>query len=621
MRSLVLGCLLPLLAAAAPDPHPPPQNSAELEQALRRLLAEHRIPGCGVALVTRTQDVWIAGLGKAHLTADRDTTPDTLFRIGSTSKTFVALAVLKLQEEGRLNLNDPVRTRAPGLAFSNPWEASDPVRIVHLLEHTAGFDDLHLKDYAHNDPDPIPLADGLAHCATSCVSRWRPGTLMSYCNAGPPMAAYIVEQVTGIPFEEYVANQFFQPIGLHTATYFYPAETPEQLARLYAKDGVTPQPYWHILVRPSGAINASARDMAAYLRFFLNRGEVDARALLQPESLERMERPGTGLGAGLGLTTGYGLCNYTSERGGVLWHGHNGGVNGGLTEMAYSPDLGVGYAFMINSENGAGFEPIAELLAAYLTRDLPKPPLPPPATVDPELPPQFSGFYKLASSRNASLRFLDWVLSDAHLSFNPSHLVTDPLLGPARLLPAVTPRTFRSPEGPAATRGFTEVDGRRLYWAGMATFEQVPPWTVWTPRVVGGLWLGLSLSTLLFGLVWVPRWLRGRLEPDSGIFLRSCPLVATLACAVAAGMFLAATRNTSLLFARYGEPTLWSIAFCGLTVLFLLAAVVGVLAALRRPPVSTRRLVRWHALFASLLHTVVALYLLYWGVIGWRTWT
>lgn len=617
----MLGCLLPLLLNAAPAPLTPPQNLVELEQALRNLLAAHRIPGCGVALVTRTQDVWIAGLGKAHLTADRDTTPDTLFRIGSTSKTFAALAVLKLQEEGRLNLNDPVRARAPALAFRNPWEESDPVRIVHLLEHTAGFDDLRLKDYAHNDPDPIPLADGLAQCATSCVSRWRPGTLMSYCNAGPSLAAYIVQQVTGISFEEYVANELFRPIGMHTATYFYPAEDAGRMARLYAKDGVTPQPYWHILVRPSGSINASARDMAACVRFYLNRGEVNSQALLRPESLERMERPGTGLGVSLGLTTGYGLCNYTSERHRVLWHGHNGGVNGGLTEMAYSPELGVGYAFMINSENGAGFEPIAELLAAFLTRDLPTPPLPPLATVDPELPPQFSGYYKLASSRNATLRFLDWILTDVHLTFNGSQLVADPLLGPARSYPAVTPRTFRSPDGPAATRAFAEVEGRRLYWAGMATFEQVPPWVAWTPRVVGGLWLVWGLSTLLFGLVWVPRWLRGRLEPDSGIFLRSCPLVATLACATAAGMLFASTRNTSLLFARYGLPTPWSMAFCGLTVLFLLAAIVGVLAALRRPPVSTRRLVRWHALLGSLLHTVVALYLLYWGVIGWRTWT
>jgi CubicO group peptidase (beta-lactamase class C family) len=73
----------------------------------------------------------------------------------------------------------------PEVTFSNRWEATDPVRLVHLMEHTTGFDDIHLREYASNDPTPIALKEALAYGAASRVSRWRPGTRMAYCNSGP----------------------------------------------------------------------------------------------------------------------------------------------------------------------------------------------------------------------------------------------------------------------------------------------------------------------------------------------------------------------------------------------------------------------------------------------------
>ncbi len=119
----------------------------------------------------------------------RDATGDTLFRIGSISKMFVSLSVLMLQEQGQLALDDLVRSRIPDVAFENPWEQTDPVRIVHLLEHTTGFDDLTFREYAHGRL--VTLKEGLDYEPRSRKSRWRPGTRFSYCNSGPPMAAYI----------------------------------------------------------------------------------------------------------------------------------------------------------------------------------------------------------------------------------------------------------------------------------------------------------------------------------------------------------------------------------------------------------------------------------------------
>ena len=79
-------------------------------------------------------------------------TADTLFRIGSTSKAFVSLSILMLADQGKLSLDDPVHKLAPEVWFENRWESSDPVRVVHLLEHTTGWDDFHLREYAKKRP-------------------------------------------------------------------------------------------------------------------------------------------------------------------------------------------------------------------------------------------------------------------------------------------------------------------------------------------------------------------------------------------------------------------------------------------------------------------------------------
>ena len=93
----------------------------------------------------------------ADVADHKPATAETLFRIGSVSKAFAAMAALQLQEEGKLKITDTVKQWVPDVAFDNPWEATDPVRLVHLMEHTTGFDDIHMREYALNDPTPIRL--------------------------------------------------------------------------------------------------------------------------------------------------------------------------------------------------------------------------------------------------------------------------------------------------------------------------------------------------------------------------------------------------------------------------------------------------------------------------------
>jgi len=172
-----------------------PKTLDELKVAIEKIRTETHTPAVGIALVNDKGPLWVASLGEAnsekHIKADED----TMYRIGSVSKMFVALAVQKLVEEGKLHLNDKVRNLVPDVAFNNPWEDMHPILLVHLLEHTTGWDDMHLAEYAHNQSTPINLKEALEFHPDSRTSRWIPGTRHAYCNTGPAVTLWFMKIV------------------------------------------------------------------------------------------------------------------------------------------------------------------------------------------------------------------------------------------------------------------------------------------------------------------------------------------------------------------------------------------------------------------------------------------
>jgi CubicO group peptidase (beta-lactamase class C family) len=632
VRALVLGLAAIGLAGAgraqtpAADSLPPPRTIPELEARIRGVLAETRTPAVGIALVERDSVVWVAGLGKADVASGRDATAETLFRIGSTSKAFVSLLVLLLEGEGKLSLDDRVRERAPEIAFTNRWEETDPVRIVHLLEHATGWDDLALRDYANSDPAPISLRRGLDFNPKTRESRWRPGTRVSYCNSGPSVAAYIVEGLAGRTFEDLVRERLFQPIGMTTATYFPPADAAA-LATLYHADGVTPFPYWHILQRPAGAINASARDMAAYVRFLLNRGAVDGRQVVAAAAIARMERPASSLTARSGLPLGYGLHLATYVDSQFVWVGHDGGVNGGITMMAYRPEQGVGFAFMINAGNGGAVRRIGRLVRDYLTRDAARPDPPAVAAVS-GLARERAGWYRADNPRVQGLYFVEWLTGVVHLAAGDSGLTVKPVVGRARAYVAVDERRFRRPHEPVATLALVDdpENGRPQAIEVMGyllpgSLHRVPAWSVWLPAVLAALFVLGVVTTGLVTVGWGVRaaWrrLRRRKSPVRHPAVRLWPLAALGALVLFVGTVAVSMEDV---IPRFGVPSVWSVTVFLSTVLFPVAAVGGLAAVWRAPRAETGRWVWWYGLVVSTLNLVAAGFFGWGGMIAWRPW-
>lgn len=601
------------------EPPKPAQSIAELRQQLEGILKDSHTPGVSVAIVHRDGPEWVAALGLADVANHREVTPETLFRIGSTSKAFASMAILLLVDQGKLSLDDPVHNLVPEVWFENRWEANNPVRVVHLLEHTTGWDNMHLREYAKDAPG-MGLLEGLEYHHHSRTSRWPPGTRMAYCNSGPAVAAYIVEKLAGQRFEDFVTQKLFQPIGMKTATYFQPPDAAT--TTLYHDDGKTPYRYWHILLRPAGAINASARDMAAYLQFYLNRGTVNGVIVIPAAHIERMESPASTWAAKEGLKPGYGLGNYWNFHDGYEYHGHDGGVEGGLTDMAYMPQSGAGYFFSINAGNGEAFDRIGKAIRGYVTSKFPRPALP-EAGVLPENADQYAGWYQPDSPSYELTRFLERLQGLTMVSFKDGRMFMINTGGKETFVP-VAGMQFRripkeeAPEPVAATILLLPKDeGRFLLTGESTTMKRIPLWMALSEILLTAF---VVLSVASIG-VYAPFWILGGLSRKrrrpAERALRIWPLLAILSLAAFVGILILSSSDW---IRRFGNLTVWSALLCLLTITFALAVVASVIAVLKARGHEVRRGVLRYSVIVTAALVIALLYLAYWGLIGLRTW-
>ena len=628
MKWMILAVLIFLLTSIClpgekSDAPRPAQSTDELRQQLEKILKDAHTNGASVAIVHKDRPEWVTGLGIADVASGRAATSDTLFRIGSTSKAFTSLSILMLADQGKLTLDDPVHKLVPDVWFENRWEASDPIRIVNVLEHTTGWDDLHLREYAKQAPDNMSVREGLDYDHHSRTSRWRPGTRMSYCNSGPPVAAYIVEKLTGQKFEDFVQQNLFLPIGMKTATYFEPA--PGRATTLYHDDGKTPYQYGHILMRPAGSINASANDMAAYLQFYLNRGAVGGKQIVPASDIDRMEIPTSTWAAKDGMKAGYGLSNYWSVHEGFVYHGHDGGVEGGITDMSYMPDYGVGYFYSINSENGDAFDKIGNAIRGYITSNLQKPPVPAVAPL-PANAADYAGWYEPNSPRTEITHFISRLTGLTWIQFKDGRLLSSSMGSLNDTYLPVTATQFRhvpkkeSLDPIPSLALLTPNQEGRFIQSGFSAMvlKRIPTWYAISEILLTAFVVLSMLSIVLYAPLWIFGGLIKRRRRPAERPMRLWPLVAVLSLLAFVGIFMLCSDD---LIDRMGNQTIWSEALFLSTVSYGIAVLFSAIAWWRAPKESVRRGVRAYSRIVTIALLISAFYLAYWDVIGLKTWT
>jgi CubicO group peptidase (beta-lactamase class C family) len=620
---MVLGLAFSFHAAA--DTGDSPRSIPQLQAAIEKVLKETKTPGAGIAIVSSNQVEWVAGIGNADVATGQPVTTNTLFRLGSLSKTFVAIAALQLREEGKLKLSDTVKQWVPEMTFINPWEATHPLRLVHLLEQTSGFDDMHFREFALNDPTPVSLKDALARDFACRVCRWPPGTRMSYCNAAPAVMAAVIEKASGEAFEDYVQEHIFKPLHMDTAGYSYNPAVEQRLARLYHPDGVTPYPYWHFALRPSAAANASVTDMACYLRFYLQRGSLGGRQVLQSASIDRMETTETMPSAGLGRMYNYGLCNYSTAEGPFVFRGHGGVLMGANAQMTYLPNQGRGYIVMFNSGRLDARRRIGELLNRYMTNDLVAPALPPVVSVQPALRQHYQGYYQFISPTMQWSYGFERLMRVTKLTFDDGGLSTSTYgLKRDRCVP-MSDRLFRhTNESIAMVALLPDADGETLIQRGFDTFKKISPLRVWSQLIATGLVSVLILSSVVLAPVWICRKLFSKSYKTRPVLLRAWAAVA--AALLAAFDFLILWAFRGLVISKYfpdlslGTVNPLTASIMLTSVAFPLVAMACLCVAWRERKTPMKRHVYWQSVLVGLAALAVAVYYAFWGLIGLRLW-
>jgi len=354
----------------------------EIEKLFKNWMERLQPPGAVLGVIVDGELVFVKAAGVREKTNDAPVTPDTVFRIASMTKSFTAMSILKLRDEGKLSLDDPVSRYVPEVAtLRYPTSDSAVLTIRHLLTHSEGF------------PEDNPWGDRQLAQSDKTMRDWirtgipfstSPGTAFEYSNYGFAILGQIVAKVSGRPYADYVRDNILLPLGMKSSK-FEMSEVPrEHIALGYRREDNAwkPEPILaHGSFGAMGGLWTTAPDLARYVAFLMSafppRDEAD-RGPIKRSSAREMQQvwrwsPGSafrstvdaplqmgsgGYGYGLGVSND---CRY------AYVVGHGGGLPGYGSLMRWLPEYGVGLIGMSN-QTYQGFNSLFNDVAAALQR-------------------------------------------------------------------------------------------------------------------------------------------------------------------------------------------------------------------------------------------------------------
>ncbi len=617
--SLLSGVILMSIVSGRGFPHQTDVRAAqsldELKPRIVEIIDVHDVPGVAVSIIEDNSITWSGGFGLANRLGVDTISATSSFRAASISKTVTAIAVMQLVESGGLKLSDPVQQLAPEIDIRNPWQESDPVRVVHLLEHTAGLDDMHYGNAFNVAGDgAIPLLAAINRDAHSLKVRWRPGTRFAYSNPGYAIAGYLVEKISGVSFAEYSQKRIFGPLGMKHSAVVFNNNVRSRLVQGYKKDGITPVTAYPVIFAPASGLVTSAADMGILVRALLSGGVVNGKRLLRRTSVNRMREVKTGSVAESGLLHGYGLGNYSRVTRKLAWYGHGGGLNGFSSIYAYSPDHGVGYSILINRSNATtAVTEIETQLRNYLSRNI-FTSFPESRFVTQENIAVVSGWYRQANSRRTLLRPWDILFGIVHVEPSKFGVLVSPLFaGSDNYLP-VSDTTFRRESEPIASLAFLHTGETVRMVTSWQEFIRVSSLSATGPAIA----VLLSIAILASAVVTLPLSLIFRLARRRGRHpLAAARLLLFLGALAFFSMPVLLASADVIHLAGWNWRTL-SFLGAGLTFIFLsIALFMFMLRNLKKPVPLAGKI---YMFTSGLAGTLLSIGLVGWAIVGYSAW-
>lgn len=528
ITTLILSLISPYSTVFAQSQAVDSLNPKQLETFFDGLLAAQleifHIPGATIAVVQGDKMIFAKGYGSSEVVVEQPkpvVADQTLFSVASLSKLFVWTAVMQLVEQGKVDLKADVNLYLKD--FKIPSTYSQPVTLLDLMNHTTGFEENSLEEYVRTEGERQPLGKYLA---THMPKRVRPsGALTAYSNYGASLAGYIVSQVSGLPFEQYVEDYIFKPLQMQHSTFRQPlpASLVDKMALGYHYAGgrYHSDPTSWSQSFPAAALRTTATDLANFMIAHLQKGRVGASRILQENTIAQMhEQSFTNDPKVNGFAHGFMVVTLNNYR--LLAHlGDNQDFHSGLI---LSPELQVGLVVAYNGQNGvlAVMNTIRAFMDHFYPANSAVVTSPPASAAGLETVAKYAGNYRPARSEYSTRGKIVGMLQSITVQAAGPHDLIISLGFPPQLqwhYLESSPGVFRSVDQPPSLFGdtiFRADSTGQIYYL----FQENNPTTAYLkqpwyaePEFNLGL-LGVCMVVFLAFLGWIPLrlWLYRRLK-------------------------------------------------------------------------------------------------------------
>lgn len=408
-------------------------------------LERDNIAGATIVVVKDGQILFTKGYGYADREKKIPVSPDeTLFRPGSISKLFTWTSVMQLHQQGKLDLDRDVNEY---LDFKIPDAFGKPITLKNIMTHTAGFEE-QVKDLFVTGNEPPDLGN---YVKTHIPTRiYPPGSTPAYSNYATALAGYIVERVSGRPFDAYVAENIFKPLGMNNSTFAQPlpADLAPKMSNGYRLASGKPEPFEMVTAYPAGSLSSTASDMAKFMLAHLQNGQFNGAQILKPETAQLMHSRLFGLDdAANGMCYGF----YEGSSNGHRIIGHGGDTIAFHSDLHLIPDTGVGFFVSYNSAGKGDSSPRTVLWDAFLNRYYPYTPQSQVLDSAKSDAQGVTGTYMVSRRSDTSFLRVASVIGEAKVSANEDGSVAvDALTEPSgqpKHWQEIAPLTFRDVNG------------------------------------------------------------------------------------------------------------------------------------------------------------------------------
>lgn len=345
--------------------------SSHIDQYIQEQMAQKNIVGMSVVIVQEEEITYLKGFGSASLEKHTMVTPRTIFDLASCSKSFTAMAVLLLWNEGLIDLDKPLKYYIPEFSMEDE-EISAQITVKQLLNQTSGIPgNIHepVAFQCKDDPQDKNAFEILIEAMKNIRTNRPPGSSFEYTNLNYSLLGALVEKVSGKCFEDFMEERIFTPLGMTNST-----TKPDVAASLDRADGHQMVlgkiisrniPVYRSAV-PAGWVMSSGEDMAKWMIINLNDGMLDGQQIIPARVIEEMEKPDINLikdGEEASYSMGW-FIDKDKDGETVIWHG--GDTPNFLSEMIILPDRHLGIAMLVNSQTSKDAHSVALGIASML---------------------------------------------------------------------------------------------------------------------------------------------------------------------------------------------------------------------------------------------------------------